>query len=302
MLLAESQLMMSTNQSVIPDSRFRKLVLQHGHRIPLLLAKHLVNGAEVWEAWRDGRILPPLETHGGIKWFHAASDPVFHMFFEIFVAESYVSNGFYAPSDGDAVVDCGANVGLFALFLAIRAPGIRVHCFEPAPDTLERLRENIETNHLDAMVTTYPYALAKENARRALRQHPSTGQRSFIGTALYVRERSDAVECIDLASAIERCRLETVDLLKLDIEGAEVEVLESVDPSLWKRVRRVVLEYHDDLRPGSRERVISILNAAGFHYIRSITTFPHSESTGIIQAASDHFGRKHGEPVAGLPT
>jgi len=206
------------------------------------------------------------------------------MFFEIFVAQSYVSGDFFKPGPLSRVIDCGANIGLFALFLVERSPGIRVHCFEPAPSTAAQLRVNLSNNQLESFVEVHQFALGVQRTTRILEEHASSGQRALLPDGSPLRGASDIVQCIDLNHALALCGDSNVDLLKIDAEGAELEILQSGDDSVWKRIQRIVLEYHDDLRPGTKDRLLKLLKTAGYDEVRLITTFPHSHTTGILQA------------------
>jgi FkbM family methyltransferase len=71
------------------------------------------------------------------------------------------------------------------------------------------------------------------------------------------------VQGITLAEVFEQGRVDQCDLLKIDVEGAEYGVLEGTPTSLWKRIRRVVMETHE--AEGHNENdLIRILQNAGF--------------------------------------
>ena len=54
-----------------------------------------------------------------------------------------------------------------------------------------------------------------------------------------------------MRSALRRSGAERVALLKVDVEGAEIEIVEAAGAAVWARIDRVVLEFHDRIRPGS---------------------------------------------------
>jgi hypothetical protein len=59
--------------------------------------------------------------------------------------------------------------------------------------------------------------------------------------------------------------LRTVNLLKVDCEGAEYEIFRKLAPEHWSRIERIAMEFHD-LRPGDRhEELVEILKQHGFH-------------------------------------
>src|SRR5262249_32277270 len=115
-------------------------------------ASMLENWRAVWDAYRGKAPIPPLRLRGGITLYHEPGDDTFALFREIFLDHCYTRAGFYRPRPADTVIDLGANVGFFALYLQWRARGIRIHCFEPAVETRRRLGHNIEANHLTESV------------------------------------------------------------------------------------------------------------------------------------------------------
>lgn len=72
------------------------------------------------------------------------------------------------------------------------------------------------------------------------------------------------VESVTLASLLEREQLDRVDLLKLDIEGSEYEILESVPVAVLRRVRAVVMEYHPN---GLKSSLFRPFGEAGFEFV-----------------------------------
>ena len=68
-----------------------------------------------------------------------------------------------------------------------------------------------------------------------------------------------------LSEVVAEEGIDHVDLLKVDVEGAELHVLEGLDPSFWPHVRQVVLEGHD--RGDRREAIVALLRRGGFHTI-----------------------------------
>lgn len=151
-------------------------------------------------------------------------------------AGEYVAPGFEIEA-GDRVVDCGANVGAFAVWAA-RA-GASVDAYEPHPETFEWLRRNtdgLEVRCVRAAVVAVAPAeggVALE-AGSASDTHHAVGDPSGGG-------RSIEVPAVSLADAIgEGC-----DLLKIDCEGAEFDLLGATPAEALRRARRIACEVHD---------------------------------------------------------
>jgi hypothetical protein len=71
--------------------------------------------------------------------------------------------------------------------------------------------------------------------------------------------------------------------LKVDVEGAEIEILEGVDAETLAKLRRVVVEFHDLFRPGCRERVTRVLAENGFAPIETVVD-GKDPGLGLIRA------------------
>ncbi|MBY0493936.1 MAG: FkbM family methyltransferase [Cyanobacteria bacterium] len=237
-------------------------------RVRSLAPALLINAAEVVDAFESGHAAPPLRFRNGLTLWHAKDDPVPWVFFEIFCRHDYTCE-FYEPKAGDVVIDGGANIGMFALYLCGLEPSIRVCCFEPCAATFARLATNIERNGLGDRVSLYPYALYSTDAVKSLKPTVSSGDRSLFQRSKVVDGPEELVQCVSLAKAFELCEASTIDLLKLDIEGAELEVLEGASGFDWTRVRRVSVEVHQQFRPHCVEIVEAALRRYGFDRLDS---------------------------------
>jgi FkbM family methyltransferase len=158
----------------------------------------------------------------------------------IFVDREYEINRQFLPRTPITVVDIGANVGLFSLYMAMTQSLASIHCFEPAPASLELLRHNtvgLENIHI------HPYGLTDRNGRALLSLHPrNTGENKII-TAPADSDRTIQVQVRDAAQAFDHLGLTYIDVLKIDTEGCEIPILKSLVPRL-DYIGIILLEYH----------------------------------------------------------
>ncbi|MEJ7655550.1 MAG: FkbM family methyltransferase [Thermoleophilaceae bacterium] len=137
------------------------------------------------------------------------------------------------------VIDVGAHHGQFALFAAQRFPGADILCFEPQPEALAQLRRTA-TSMLDRL-TIFPYAAGAEPAR--VDMHISA--RDDSSSLLPISERGQAaafpgtqetgtitVEVRSLDEMLSPARLTPPVLLKIDVQGSELEVLRGANRTL----------------------------------------------------------------------
>jgi hypothetical protein len=95
-------------------------------------------------------------------------------------------------------------------------------------------------------------------------------------------DAGEVVESLCLGEAISRANADRIDLLKVDIEGAERDAFAACSPERLAPVRRVSLEYHDHFRPGARSTVETALRGAGFVIL---AVEPADPSSGVLYAA-----------------
>lgn len=132
------------------------------------------------------------------------------------------------------VFDCGANVGLFSLFMRDAA---RVVAVEPNPSTGARLARNLETNGVDATVL-----------QAAITAEDGSVKMDFAGPSVLaeIGETGSEVRSVSIDTLLDETSTERVDLLKLDVEGHEIAALEGAGKALEAgRIRRIVAEFQD---------------------------------------------------------
>ena len=190
---------------------------------------------------------------------------------EIFFREDYGE----MPRDG-VIVDLGASVGVFSVYAAATARDLRIFAYEPMPASFRLAEENARINGREREISTFNYAVGGEAKDRDLFV---AGTDFFFPTLLTPEDESRAeritVHCTTLAEILETNRLAQVDLLKMDIEGAEYEFLYAAPPACFERIREIRMEYHD--LDGDRRNVASLkrfLTGQGFTVTREQAVTP----------------------------
>ncbi len=253
----------------------------------VMFQRYLANWREVWEAYRRFQSVPPLRLRGGLTVTYGDGDDPIALLGEIFGARIYDCDGFYTPRAGDIVIDVGANIGMFAVYLQWNARGVNVHCFEPSVSSFGRLKANIELNKIGSVVRAYNVAVSAQEGTANL----SAGQslvRSIVGNDAAAdngsaRAAGETVRTIDLNAAIDMAGAARIDLLKIDVEGAEVEILNGAAAASWQKIERVVVEIHDNIRPGTHRAVTTAIAKAGLRVVREID-LPNGAGPTILHA------------------
>ncbi|MFY9528536.1 MAG: FkbM family methyltransferase [Candidatus Acidiferrales bacterium] len=187
---------------------------------------------------------------------------------EIFIQRIYY---FETSSRSPLIVDAGSNIGMSILFFTRLYPQCRVIGFEPDPQTFNVLRSNIQRNHLE-QVQLHNKALCAANGEVEFYtdlDRPGSGRMSAV------RERfPESAGRVVGRQKVEAARLsgfilEEVDLLKLDIEGAEGAVMQELaEAGKLKFIKQIIVEYHHHLNPCQDylSRILRPLEENGFGY------------------------------------
>jgi len=155
------------------------------------------------------------------------------------------------PRVARTIVDLGANVGFSARFLGERYPDARVIAFEPDPESFELAQRNLAGR---AHVSLRNVGVAGEPGSLELHRFAAGSWSTSTFMSRHEVMETFAAEAVTLDSIIEE--VGDIDLLKIDIEGAEYEVLEACRQ--LDRVRCIVGEVHTI--PGGRpERLFALL-------------------------------------------
>ncbi len=142
---------------------------------------------------------------------------------------------------GDVVVDIGAHVGVFAIYLAKRHPDISVLAFEPDPVNFHNMLANLAANRVENVVPNHLAVTC--DARPFTLDRPPDNSGGAGGH--YTRREGFAratVPSITLDGIFERFAITRCKLLKIDCEGAEYEILTGA--SVLDRVDWLSGEFH----------------------------------------------------------
>jgi FkbM family methyltransferase len=139
------------------------------------------------------------------------------------------------------IVDIGANMGSFAVYAAQSCPEARIYCYEPERQNFELLKQNIDINQLGKRVSAFQCAVASHSGPRELAVGKSPLNSFHIVSGDASRQM---VRCTTLRDIFADQQLETIDLLKMNCEGAEYEILEGCSEADFGRIANIRLEYH----------------------------------------------------------
>jgi len=201
----------------------------------------------------------------------------YHMFGETWYSHVYDVPGLpIRPKD--VVLDIGANQGFFTCYAASK--GATVYAFEPVPALYERLVFNVEKNGFTKQVTAIQCAVSDndEPAEMLISESFGGGQstinREFAQQFGLSNSQRITVECKTLPQILAECAISSVRLCKIDIEGAELRLLSTLQPQHLERIQGFAMEYH----PGAYDlhSLIGLLLDWGTHQVNLMEQKPHT--------------------------
>lgn len=156
-----------------------------------------------------------------------------------------LSGVYFKPKNGDIIVDIGAGIGEEALvFSKMVGKNGNVFCIEANPEAFEVLQDLIKLNDSDN-IHAFNVAIAKENSPIKLEKNNKT----YLASSLSIYGSSLArhfftIPGIRFDSFVKENNIKKIDLLKVNIEGAEKYVIESAGDAIT-RIRNVAISCHD---------------------------------------------------------
>jgi FkbM family methyltransferase len=215
-------------------------------------------------------------------YYHSSKEETEYIFTEIFTEKQYLTNDLVI-NPGDCIFDIGANIGLFSLFMQTIQTNVKIYAFEPIAATFEVLQANIQS-HSSENVSLFNYGLSSENNDEKLFTYylnmagNSTSKPGEKLNDLAEEKISEPVEDLfagfftaeqqvkcqvrTLSSVINELNINSIDLLKIDVEGEEYEVLKGIENQDWKKIKQIAAEIHD--KQGRLDTVTKMLTSHGF--------------------------------------
>jgi FkbM family methyltransferase len=228
----------------------------------LLLRTHVVAGG-------DG---------AGLKLYAPRADPNFARgTYEKPVQDAVVANLF----PGDVFYDIGCNIGFFSLIAArcVGPPG-RVYAFEPVPSNAAATIRSARLNGMNSIIEVFANAVGGKAGRAELllTRHIGGATLTSAGTPHDVSGQID-VDVVTVDQVIARRGLRPPSLVKIDVEGAEIGVVEGMRATLRAHRPRIIYELDDATMEGLRRKrsaMAALMKEAGYSLTSLPASYPHS--------------------------
>jgi FkbM family methyltransferase len=179
------------------------------------------------------------------------------------VEEVFLHRGYDIPFSlrPRVIIDAGANIGMTSLYFGARFPEARILAIEPDQSNFELLRrncaglENVTCIRAGLWPTSTPLSLIDPEAEKwALAVKPANDDDASM----------PKIPSVTIPELMERHDIDRIDILKLDIEGAEQELFASETDRWIDRVDTIAIELHDRLKSGCAETFYAALHGRSF--------------------------------------
>jgi FkbM family methyltransferase len=210
----------------------------------------------------------------GLKINHLNQGETEFTYNEIFVDKIYLKNGIQVDNTS-TVLDIGANIGLFSLFLKQKYPDCKIFSFEPSPELFDILKLNLSqfkdvkifdyglsSEEKIGKFTYYPnYSIMSsffpdeiEDAKQLhagitnqIQKHNPNYNKKMIDVLVSKKlSQKKELQCklTTISAIIKQHNIEKIDLVKIDAEKAEFEILHGIEKNDWLKIKQIVMEVH----------------------------------------------------------
>jgi len=170
---------------------------------------------------------------------------------------------FPVPCEPSVIVDAGANIGLTAIIFANRYPNAKILALEIDRHNFELLQEN--TKHYSNITPVMNGLWSKKTKINILNPDASSWSFQAIDNG---ETNENTIPAVGVKDILKDYSLSKIDLLKMDIEGGEMEIFENGVDDWINQVDMIAVEVHDRFRPGCTETIRKALRPHNFQESR----------------------------------
>ena len=181
---------------------------------------------------------PIFETRTGLRIKIRKNSTDLMALTHVWLIEEYKSKNFEIK-DTDLVIDVGGHIGLFSLYAKQFCKNGTIYSFEPVQENYKLLSDNVNSNNLK-QIKTFNLAVSTSNSTVKLYLNDDEAGHSMFSKS----SKTVTVNSISLQRIFDDNNIENCNFLKLDCEGTEYEILENLPTFYFKKIEKIVIEYH----------------------------------------------------------
>ena len=189
------------------------------------------------------------------------------------------------------IFDIGANIGLFNLYMNKKAKNLKIYSFEPIPSIYQCLKHNIPNNNnniainkglgdkneiiqmnyvqnIPALSSAYQFDDIKLKAHHKLYKEKCSIFKSicknFIENQL-IHSIPIKTQITTISDIIHKYNIDKIDIMKIDVEGFELNVIKGIKPSHFYKIKHIIIEI-ENFRLNNKNYILKILQKYNFKY------------------------------------
>ncbi len=186
-----------------------------------------------FKIFRKKHYILKLRNGKKIKLRNNSSD--IHIFTNIWIVEEYSQIG---DKKNGIIVDIGAHIGLFSIY-ALKCNPKEIIAFEPIKENYDLFKENILLNEIKN-IKCYNVAVSDEKLEVEIYFNKDFAAHSLINKDGYSRK----VKSRSLKNIFDENKIDECDILKLDCEGSEYVIFETLPDNYYNKIKKIIMEYH----------------------------------------------------------
>jgi FkbM family methyltransferase len=202
-----------------------------------------------------------MSYFGNIKFYHRYYD--FFPIINIFYKKEYTKLKDFVPQKGDVILDLGSGIGDFSLLSSIYVGNKgKIIAIEPNKESYSLLLKNIKLNQRHNIIPIRCAITDKNRKVKIFRGESAHRDSIFRRQNSFYKVKSKTID-----SLVRQLRLEKVNLIKMDIEGAEFRAIKKAKNVLEKFKPRLIIEVHEDVEKTEylkKERMLNFLRKKGY--------------------------------------
>ena len=188
-----------------------------------------------------------FETRSGLKLKIRVKSTDLMALTNVWLIQDYSSQNF-SIKNYDIVIDVGAHIGLFALFASQYCKNGQIYCFEPVGENYKLLLDNIKLNQLTNIIPLN-CAVSNKLSKVKIFLHDDEASHSMYDSRFGVFKEGSSSNFVEVSSVtlndfFRETKIKKCNFLKLDCEGAEYDIIDSLTPKKFDVIEKIVMECH----------------------------------------------------------
>ena len=206
-----------------------------------------------------------LESRNGTKIKLRVNSTDIMAFTHVWLLHEYDRTEFEITNT-DIVIDIGAHIGLFALFASQFCKNGKIYCFEPVKENFEVLESNLILNNIKNVIAVNA-AISTSNEKITIYLNEDESGHSMYVTGT----KKIQVKSFTLQNVFDSNKLEKCNFIKIDCEGEEYAIIDSLSTPYFNKINKMCIEYHFvDTKPELLENMIKKLKTSYSIHTRKI--------------------------------